>query len=990
MTVPAGKDYLITGTGASTSNQITIENGATVTLRNVNISSAASCILCNGNATIILEDGTTNTLTSGGGDGINPALRVGDKDYTLTIKGETAGTGKLIAQGANNSAGIGGGNNNGDRTCGDIDIQGGIIEAKGGAHAAGIGADLSSNCGNITISGGTVTATGGNFAAGIGSGDVTSPVSICGDITISGGTVTATGGQGAAGIGCGQGVEDQSNTCGNITISGGIVIATGGEGAPAIGSGDGVTISESNHKSVCGTITITDGVTRVIATRGTNAPHCIGKGASESTCCTVTIGGVEYGDGADDETYLSRDKLTVAGINSASVNLENTQMSSGEFWLVIGNGVSTSNQIRIADGATVALSNVNISNTAWCILSNGNATIILKDGTTNTLTCSTSTSTTNNHAYPAIWVGDTGTLTIKGETESTGELTAQGGDGCAAIGGGYNNTNKASGNIEVQGGIIIAMGGANAPGIGADYNGKCGNITITNGVNRLIAIKGSNAPHCIGRGYGSSSTCGTVKINGIEYWNGSYQKDGATYLNQSKITLAGINSGSVNPGATETPEMQSGELWLVMGDVTPTSNQIWITNGATVALSNVNISNEAFGICCTGDATVILAEGTTNTLTTSTAQLQYTYPALWVGNSGKTLTIKGTGSLTAQGGYERAAIGGGYNNNNKTCGNIVIEDGVIDATGGVGAAGIGADFKSICGDITISGGNITAKGGSSAPGIGSGNSGSEYGADSRCGTITITNDVTRLIATKGTTDATHCIGKGAGDYAYCGTITIGGVEYWNGTAIYQNNGDNYITKNTLAFLKANRGATDSEYWTTFCYSGDNLQASEGTQVFKAALIDNTIKLSEITDRIVNDGQGVILKSSSPNFLMTASDNGTTSDGGYEGNSLKPATTTITNPVNAYVLNKGEGGVGFYKLGANGIIAAGKAYLTYTPSSTNPARQFFLFDEATGIKSIDHSPLTIDHSVYDMQGRRVANGQSLKKGLYIVNGKKVIK
>ena len=53
-------------------------------------------------------------------------------------------------------------------------------------------------------------------------------------------------------------------------------------------------------------------------------------------------------------------------------------------------------------------------------------------------------------------------------------------------------------------------------------------------------------------------------------------------------------------------------------------------------------------------------------------------------------------------------------------------------------------------------------------------------------------------------------------------------------------------------------------------------------------------------------------------------------------------------------------------------------------------------ETMGIVAIDHSTLNIDHSVYDLQGRRLANGQSsmingqsLKKGVYVVNGKKVI-
>ena len=44
-------------------------------------------------------------------------------------------------------------------------------------------------------------------------------------------------------------------------------------------------------------------------------------------------------------------------------------------------------------------------------------------------------------------------------------------------------------------------------------------------------------------------------------------------------------------------------------------------------------------------------------------------------------------------------------------------------------------------------------------------------------------------------------------------------------------------------------------------------------------------------------------------------------------------------------------------------------------------------ETTGIKAIDNGKLTIDNVVYDLQGRKVQNAAA--KGMYIVNGKKVI-
>ena len=44
--------------------------------------------------------------------------------------------------------------------------------------------------------------------------------------------------------------------------------------------------------------------------------------------------------------------------------------------------------------------------------------------------------------------------------------------------------------------------------------------------------------------------------------------------------------------------------------------------------------------------------------------------------------------------------------------------------------------------------------------------------------------------------------------------------------------------------------------------------------------------------------------------------------------------------------------------------------------------------ATGIEAIRTTPSTKDNVIYDLQGRKVSKEQ-LKKGLYIVNGKKVV-
>ena len=272
--------------------KVSIANNATVTLDGVDIEGVNddNCLwaglTCAGTATIILNDGSENTVK--GFHLYYPGIFVPEGKY-LTIKGGTLGNGKLTASpfdgGTDISLGAGIGGSFED-DCGAIEIQGGIITANGGYGAAGIGGSKNGNMGNITISGGEVRAKGGSLSAGIGSGFFCFSNS---SISITGGTVNATGGQGGAGIGSGYGANNGNtiiySSCDNITISGGTVTATGGRRAAGIGTG--------SQFSGCGKITITSGVDHVTAKKGTNAFNSIGLGRMEevfhNSCGTVTL-----------------------------------------------------------------------------------------------------------------------------------------------------------------------------------------------------------------------------------------------------------------------------------------------------------------------------------------------------------------------------------------------------------------------------------------------------------------------------------------------------------------------------------------------------------------------------------------------------------------------------------------------------------------------------------------------------------------------------
>ena len=206
----ASNGETLTGTLGKTV-KISIADGATVTLSGVDINTNGTLsvgnypgITCLGDATIILKDGTTNSVWA-----LNygyPGIYV-PQGKTLTIQGETLGTGILNATGRGSvaGAGIGAASENKDfyRSCGNIVIAGGVINATGGSErAAGIGCGGSSNpgsanpstCGTITITGGTITATGSKWAPGIGGGFDGD----CGDITIANTVTRVTATKGAA------------------------------------------------------------------------------------------------------------------------------------------------------------------------------------------------------------------------------------------------------------------------------------------------------------------------------------------------------------------------------------------------------------------------------------------------------------------------------------------------------------------------------------------------------------------------------------------------------------------------------------------------------------------------------------------------------------------------------------------------------------------------------------------------------------------------
>ena len=256
-----------------------------------------------------------------------------------------------------------------------------------------------------------------------------------------------------------------------------------------------------------------------------------------------------------------------------------------------------------------------------------------------------------------------GDITISG-----GTVTATGGERGAGIGGGYNYST--CGDITISGGTVTATGGESGAGIGTGFNSYCGDITIEEGITSIIATSRSYGEAI---GVGLYGTCGTISI---------------------ASTIIEMTMGNARILYPET--LKDGTVLMGTGGE---NTRLSIADGATVTLSGVDITayandqnHQRAGITCLGDAVIILENGTTNNVMGG-----YYNPGILV-PEGKTLTIRGGGSLNATGGYFSAGIGSGYKGHN---GNIVIEGGIITANGGNYSAGIGGGNRSTCGDITI-------------------------------------------------------------------------------------------------------------------------------------------------------------------------------------------------------------------------------------------------------------------------------------------------
>ncbi|WKY46180.1 cadherin-like beta sandwich domain-containing protein [Eubacteriaceae bacterium ES2] len=298
------------------------------------------------------------------------------------------------------------------------------------------------------------------------------------------------------------------------------------------------------------------------------------------------------------ETYTVTDRETLnieTGLLTKADNTTQTLTISNGDAIEVAEGstvtLTGSKNIPITCGESVTLTLDSVTNdfdktaaapeTCPLVFSGSGNTLILSG--TNTLKAGINSPGIRVEAgYYYLGIADT-KLEIKGD----GSLDVTGGEYCAGIGGGGNNT--CGGTITISGGMVTANGGKEGAGIGGAKNGGGGTITITDG--KVIAsggqgtITGTGGQDGAGIGGGNGGDSGKITILG-----GTVTATGSDYS-------AGIGGGK--DGNCDTISIKGGMVFAKGGiyssDIGPGSpfggywsDQLSISGDALVFVANDN------------------------------------------------------------------------------------------------------------------------------------------------------------------------------------------------------------------------------------------------------------------------------------------------------------------------------------------------------------------------------------------------------------------
>ncbi len=174
-------------------------------------------------------------------------------------------------------------------------------------------------------------------------------------------------------------------------------------------------------------------------------------------------------------------------------------------------------------------------------------------------------------------------------------------------------------------------------------------------------------------------------------------------------------------------------------------------------------------------------------------------------------------------------------------------------------------------------------------------------------------------------------------------------------------------------------------WATYCSTSALDFSSSIENLTNAYIVTGasgaTLTLEQITGKVAAN-TGILLEGTEGTINIPTAASGTD----YSStNKLKGVTTaTAKDAETIYVLMNETAGVGFYKNTNAFTVGANTAYLE-VGFGGSLAREFYNFGETTGINKVETVKKNVE-GCYNLNGQRVAQPT---KGLYIVNGRKVV-
>lgn len=199
--------------------------------------------------------------------------------------------------------------------------------------------------------------------------------------------------------------------------------------------------------------------------------------------------------------------------------------------------------------------------------------------------------------------------------------------------------------------------------------------------------------------------------------------------------------------------------------------------------------------------------------------------------------------------------------------------------------------------------------------------------------------------------------------------------------------------------KVSMTVTSAGYATYCSDKALDFSHTEGLKAYIVTSDGSTTGYTQVTDVPANTG--LLLKASADNYdaYIVGSSSTDVSTNKLVGVTTATGIYATTEGKTNFVLKNGAQGVGFYKVKAYNdgnpdfTVKANSAYLSVALSLGARENSFFGLPgeegETTGIHSVENGQLTNENGNWYTLGGQKMNGKPATKGIYIINGKKVV-